>query len=185
MTSCECIFWAASSSACDIGTFFSPSRTDPARMYSSKPGAEKTVTTLTTSLPILETEIHVLAGMYTVAPACTSFTVSPKVTLAVPDCRKRISSALGCLCVTISPRGASSPVKKTRCEEPPFCGSTLMMKVSPGSGCPGQPLTTRRSPSAFSRTSGTVLGARVVCDGGPDGALLHPHERAAQTPTKT
>jgi len=59
----------ASSSASESGTFFSPSRTDAARMKSSKPGAEKTPTVLRTSLPMLETEIQVPAGMKTVAPA--------------------------------------------------------------------------------------------------------------------
>jgi hypothetical protein len=43
---------------------------------------------------------------------------------------------------------------------PPFFGSIFRMKVSPGSGCPGHPRTTRRSPSSFSRMTGVVAFAR-------------------------
>src|SRR5271156_50869 len=96
-TSCEWSFSAALFSASDMGTFFSPSRTETARIKSSELGEEKTAKELIMSFPIFSTEIQVLAGMKTMAPACTSRTASPKCTRAVPDWRKRISSESRCL----------------------------------------------------------------------------------------
>src|ERR1035441_10231315 len=64
-------------------------------------------------------------------------------------------------------------VSKTKCEDPPFFGSTLRMKVSPGSGWPGHPRTTRRSPSSFSNIRGVALGAFIACGFGPGGANTH------------
>jgi hypothetical protein len=45
------------------------------------------------SFPVFVKPIHVSAGMNTVAPAWTTLTTSPKVTVAVPFCMYRISSA--------------------------------------------------------------------------------------------
>jgi len=114
------------------------------------------------SVPMLVTAIHVFAGINIVAPPCTSLTLSPKLTFARPFCKKRISSDPGCLWRTIFPPGGKSSVPKTKCDEPPFCGSTFNMKRP---GCPSNPssgLQTRLSPSFFSRMSGATLLALVV-----------------------
>lgn len=103
-------------------------------MKSSKPGAEKTATALMGSLPMLSTEIHVSAGINTVDPPCTTLTELPKWTLAIPVSKYRISSAPGCLWAGMAPPLRMSAVKKTKCEEPPFLGSTFKMKVSPDPG---------------------------------------------------
>jgi hypothetical protein len=83
----------------------------------------------------------------------------------------------------MAPPGAMSAVKKTRRDDPPFLGSTFKMNVSPGSGCPGQPRTTRRSPSFFSMISGVGVVAFAVCDCGVDGFVAQPQTRPAQTTT--
>ena len=100
----------SSSSAFDSEIFLSPSRTDSARIYSSNPGAEQTPTKWIYSLPILVMEIQVLAGINTVAPLCTSLEEPARFTRAVPFCKKRISSASGCLCISILPPGSRSSV---------------------------------------------------------------------------
>jgi len=53
--------------------------------------------------------------------------------------------------------------------------------VSPGSGCPGQPRTTRRSPSSFSRMSGVVWGTWAACGDEASGAEVFTHTTIAQT----
>jgi hypothetical protein len=150
-------------------------------MNSSKPGAEKTATARMASFPILSTEIHVLAGINTVEPPWTTLAVSPKCTRAVPLSKNRISSAPGCLWGSMAPPLRMSAVIKTKCDEPPFLGSTFRMKVSPGSGCPGQPLTTRRSPSSFSRMSGVVWGRWAACGDEANGVEVFTHTKIAQT----
>src|ERR1019366_4532040 len=75
-------------------------------------------------------------------------------------------------------------VSKTKCEDPPFFGSTLRMKVSPGSGWPGHPRTTRRSPSSFSNIRGVALGAFIACGFGAGGAAAPTHTRIAPTLVK-
>src|SRR6516162_2340995 len=115
---------------------------------------------LIASVPIFVTEIHVFAGMKTVAPPCTSLVLSPRFTRALPFCRKRISSAPGCLWRSIDAPGGRSSVPKTRWDEPPLRRSTFRMN---GPGWASQPLApsmglqTRRSPSFFSRIRGALL----------------------------
>src|SRR5579862_8318748 len=150
-------------------------------MNSSKPGAEKTATARMSSFPILSTEIHVSAGMNTVEPPWTTLAAFPKCTRAVPLSKNRISSPLGCLWGSMAPPLRMFAVINTKCDEPPFLGSTFRMKVSPGSGCPGQPLTTRRSPSSFSRMSGVVWETWAACGDDASGAEMFAHTKIAQT----
>lgn len=77
---------------------------------------------------------------------------------AVPFCKKRNSSASGCRWVSIFFPTGMLAVSGTRREDPPFFGSILRMKVSPGSGCPGHSRTTQRSPSSFSKNQRNRLG---------------------------
>src|SRR5580658_8659106 len=72
-----------------------------------------------------------------------------------------------------------SAVIRTKCFDPPFFGSTFRMKVSPGSGCPGHPRTTRRSPSFFSRMSGVGVVTLAARDVELDGEFALPHTTAA------
>jgi hypothetical protein len=81
----------------------------------------------------------------------------------------------------MAPPPRRSAVIKTKCDEPPFLGSTFIMKVSPESGCPGQPLTTRRSPSSFSRMSGVVWLTWAACGGEAIGTEVFTHTKIAQT----
>src|SRR5579859_2269435 len=117
--------------------------------------------------------------MNTVAPPCTSLTLSPTLTRAIPFCRKRISSEVGWRCASILPPTGRSSVPNTKCVELPFCGSTSRIKREGRPCTPSRGLHTRRSPSFFSRINGVGF---CDCFCGSNGVTAEPQINNVQSP---